>query len=55
MASLTPGYRSGSNDRIRPDMFGSPRDPFGILGTLLGYLIAILGIAILVYAIRQPP
>jgi hypothetical protein len=54
-ASLTPGYWSGSNNRIRPDMLESPRDPFGILGTLLGYVIAILGIAILVHAIGQPP
>jgi hypothetical protein len=36
-------------------MLESRDDPFGILGTLLGYVIAILGIAILVHAIRQPP
>ena len=31
-----------------------PRDPFGPLGTVLGYVIGLLGIAILVYAIRLP-
>jgi hypothetical protein len=36
-----------------------PRDPFGPLGSLLGYVIAIAAIAMLVYtvspAIRLPP
>jgi hypothetical protein len=31
-----------------------PRDPFGPLGTFLGYVIAILGIAMLIDAIRLP-
>jgi small-conductance mechanosensitive channel len=53
LASPMPGYRSSPTDRIRPDTLD--RDPFGILGTLLGYVIAILGIAMLLYAIRQPP
>jgi hypothetical protein len=30
------------------------RDPFGPLGTLLGYVIAILGVAMLTYTIRLP-
>jgi hypothetical protein len=34
-------------------MTGPPGDPFGPLGTLLGYVMAILGIAMLIYAIRQ--
>jgi uncharacterized membrane protein YfcA len=51
----TPGDRSGPHDRIRSDMAEPPRDPFGPLGRLLGYVIAILGIAMLVYAIRPPP
>ena len=33
----------------------SPRDPFGPLGTLFGYVIGLLGIAMLIYAIRLPP
>ena len=32
-----------------------PRDPSGPLGTVLGYVIAIFGIAMLFYAIRLPP
>jgi hypothetical protein len=32
-----------------------PRDPFGRLGPLLGYIIAILGIAMLIYSFRLPP
>lgn len=31
------------------------RDPFGPLGTLLGYVIGVLGIAMLVYAVCLPP
>jgi hypothetical protein len=50
-----PGDRSGPHDRIRSDMAEPPREPFGPLGRLLGYVIAILGIAMLVYAIRPPP
>jgi hypothetical protein len=33
---------------IEPD-----RDPFSPLGTLLGYVMAILGIAMLIYSFRQ--
>ena len=58
-APLTPGYRSGPHDRIPSDMTELPRDPFGPLGSLLGYVIAIAAIAMLVYtvspAIRLPP
>jgi uncharacterized membrane protein YfcA len=56
---LTPGDRSGPHDRIPSDMTELPRDPFGPLGSLLGYVIAIAAIAMLVYtvspAIRLPP
>jgi uncharacterized membrane protein YfcA len=58
-APLTPGDRSGPHDRIPSDMTELPRDPFGPLGSLLGYVIAIAAIAMLVYtvspAIRLPP
>ena len=54
-ALLTPADRTGPHDRIRSEMTEPPRDPFGPLGTLLGCVIAILSIAILIYAIRLPP
>jgi uncharacterized membrane protein YfcA len=53
-APLTPGDRSGPHDRIPSDMTELPRDPFGPLGSLLGYVIAILAIAILVYTVSPP-
>jgi uncharacterized protein len=53
-APLIPGDRSGSYDRIRSDIAEPPRDSFGRLRTLLGYVIAILGVAMLLYAIRLP-
>jgi uncharacterized protein len=53
-APLTPGDRSGPHDRIPSDVTELPRDPFGPLGSLLGYVIAILAIAILVYTVSPP-
>src|SRR5215471_16459308 len=57
--SLTPGDRSGPDDRISSDMTELPRDRFGPLGSLLGHVIAVAGIAMLIYtlspAIRPPP
>jgi uncharacterized protein len=54
---LTPGDRSGPHDRIPSAEL--PRDPFGPLNSLLGYVIAIAAIAMLVYtvlpAIPPPP
>ena len=55
LTSLTPDDRSEPPDRIRSTVTEPPRDPFGPLGTLLGYVIAIFGIAMLFYAIRLPP
>jgi uncharacterized protein len=56
---LTPGARSGPGNRIASEMTGPPHDPFAPLDTLLGYVIAILAIAMLVFAvlpsIRPPP
>jgi hypothetical protein len=52
-APLTPRGRRGlHDDRIRRDSILPPRDPFGPIGTLLGYVIAILGMAILWQAVR---
>jgi hypothetical protein len=54
-APLTLGDRSGPNDRIPSDMTELPHDPFGRLNRLLGYVIAIVAIAMLVHAIRPQP
>jgi uncharacterized membrane protein YfcA len=52
----TPSRRSqpdyGAYHRLRLDLPDPGRDPFGPLGTLLGYIIAILGILVLIYGIR---
>jgi hypothetical protein len=34
-------------------MIEPTRDPFGPLGTLVGYVMAILGIAMLIYSFRE--
>jgi hypothetical protein len=47
-ALLTPADRTGPHDRIRSEMTEPARDPFGPLGTLLGCVLGILGIAILI-------
>jgi uncharacterized membrane protein YfcA len=58
-APLTPGDGSGLHDRIPSDTTELPRDPFGPLGSLLGWVILIAAVAMLVYtvspAIRLPP
>ncbi len=54
-APLTLGDRSGPQDRIPSDMTEPPHDPFGLLNRLLGYVIAIVAIAMLVHAIRLLP
>src|SRR5438477_8886313 len=50
--------RSGPDDRMSSDMSERPSDRFGPLGSLLGYAIALAGIAMLIYifspAIRLP-
>ncbi len=51
---LTPGARSGPDNRVASDMTGPPRDPFAALNTLLGYVVAILAIAMLVFAVLPP-
>jgi uncharacterized membrane protein YfcA len=54
-APLTVRNRRGSHDRSLRDSTLPPRDPFGRVGTLLGYVILILGIAILLHAVRPLP
>jgi len=54
-APLTLGDRSGPQDRIPSDMTEPPHDPFSLLNRLLGYVIAIVAIAMLVHAIRLLP
>jgi hypothetical protein len=54
-APLTPRDPRGSHDLIRRGSTLPPRDPFGPIGTLLGYVIAILGVAILWHAVRPLP
>ena len=54
-APLPLGDRSGPHDRIPSDMTELPHDPFGRLTRLLGYVIAIVAIAMLVHAIRLEP
>ena len=54
-APLTLGDRSGSHDRIPSDMTELPHDPSGRLNRFLGYVIAIVAIAMLVHAIRPQP
>jgi hypothetical protein len=51
-APLTLRDRSDPHDRIPSDMTELPHDPFGRLNRLLGYVIAIVAIAMLVNAIR---
>jgi hypothetical protein len=58
-APQTPADRGEPHDSTPSNMTEFPRDPFEPLNTLLGYVIAILAIAMLVYsffpAIRLPP
>src|SRR5437868_9465011 len=56
--AATPGDGSGPDDRMSSDVSELPSDRFGPLGSLLGYAIALAGIAMLIYifspAIRLP-
>jgi uncharacterized membrane protein YfcA len=49
---LTLSDQNGPRDGDPSNMIERPRDPFGPLHTLLGYVILIAAIAMLVYAIR---
>jgi len=53
--ALTPGRRNGRHDRIASDTTELAIDPFGRFNRLLGYVIAIIAIAMLLHAIRPPP
>jgi hypothetical protein len=55
VAPLTLGDRSGPHNRIPSDTTEIPHHPFGRLNRLLGYVIAIVAIAMLVDAIRPQP
>ena len=48
---LRPRGRSESHGRIPSDMTELPTDPFGPLGRLLGYVIAIAAVAMLAYTV----
>ena len=50
-APLAPSDQSGARDCTPSGVTEVARDPFGSVGSLLGYVIGILGIAMLVYAI----
>ena len=50
-AALRPRDRSESHGRIPSEMTELPTDPFGPLGRLLGYVIAIAVFALLVYTV----
>src|SRR5215467_14257647 len=50
---LTPGAPSGPDYRIASDITEPHRDPFAPLDTLLGYVVAILAIAMLVFTVRH--
>jgi uncharacterized protein len=50
-ALLTPGAPSGPDNRIAPDMTEPPYDPLARLNIDLGYVVAILAIAMLVFAV----
>jgi hypothetical protein len=62
-APLGPRDRSGARDCTPSVMTEVALDPFGSVGSLLGYVIGMLGIAMLVYivwpeffpAFRLPP
>src|SRR5215467_12619193 len=50
---LTPGAPSAPDYRIASDITEPPRDPFAPLNTLLGYVVAILAIAMVVFTVRH--
>jgi uncharacterized protein len=51
---LTPGARSGPDNRSASNMTEPPDDPLAALNTSLGYVVAILAIAMLVFAVLPP-
>ncbi|MEH2570125.1 sulfite exporter TauE/SafE family protein [Bradyrhizobium sp. AZCC 2289] len=51
---LTPGAPSGPDNRIASEMTEPPYDPLARLNTDLGYVVAILAIAMLVFAVLPP-
>lgn len=48
---LTPGAPSGPDNRIASEMTEPPYDPLARLNTDLGYVVGILAIAVLVFAV----
>jgi hypothetical protein len=54
-APRTLGHRSGPHDRVPSDKTELPHDPSDLLNRLLGYVIAIVAIAMLVQTIRPQP
>lgn len=48
---LTPGAPRGPDHRIASEMTEPPYDPLARLNTDLGYVVAILAIAVLVFAV----
>jgi uncharacterized protein len=52
--SLTPGAPSGHDNRIASHVTEPPDDPFAPLNILLGYVVAILAIAMLVFSVIPP-
>jgi hypothetical protein len=51
---LAPGARSGPDNRSASIMIEPPDDPLAALNTSLGYVVAILAIAMLVFATLPP-
>jgi hypothetical protein len=54
-APLTLGHRSSPHDRVPSDITELPHDQFARLNHLLGYVFAIVALAMLVHAIRPQP
>ena len=52
--SIMPGAPSGPDNRIASSMTEPPYDPLARLNTELGYVVAILAIAMLVFAVLPP-
>src|SRR3984893_13873242 len=51
---LAPGARSGPDNRSASNMTEPPDDPLAALNTSLGYVVAILAIAMLFFAVLPP-
>jgi uncharacterized membrane protein YfcA len=52
--SITPGVRSGPDNRIASNVTEPLHDPFAAFNTSLGYVVAILAIAMLLFAPEVP-